>query len=155
MQRPFSLLHPRGRPRAEKYIKKPGEDLTSIITGIVQPKGQVHFAIGRPITHSELMQFNDCTNTDYHRQVAQLLDERIIAAYKLTPNNYIAHDMLYGQRRYENRYTSEQKQAFIAHLQQLHRYDYVDDPEALLNIFLGIYANPVTNKESALSASGQ
>ncbi len=46
--------------RTEKYIKKPGEDLTSIITGIVQPKGQVHFSIGRPLGHDELMQHHSC-----------------------------------------------------------------------------------------------
>lgn len=140
--------------RTEKYIKKPGEDLTSIITGIVQPKGQVHFSIGRPLGHDELMQFNDCTSTDYHRQVAKLLDRRIIAAYRLTPNNYIAHDLLYAQSRYKHHYTAQQEADFIAHLQQLHRYDYVDEPEVLRNILLGIYANPVTSHER-LAASGK
>jgi hypothetical protein len=86
--------------------------------------------------------------------VAKLLDRRIIAAYRLTPNNYIAHDLLYAQSRYKHRYTAQQATDFIAHLQQLHRYDYVDEPEVLRNILLGIYANPVTSHER-LAASGK
>ncbi|MGZ4118845.1 MAG: 1-acyl-sn-glycerol-3-phosphate acyltransferase, partial [Bacteroidia bacterium] len=32
-----------------KYVKAPGEDLNSIITGIMQPKGRIHMTVGKPI----------------------------------------------------------------------------------------------------------
>ena len=42
-----------------KYVKKPGEDLNSILTGLLQPKGRVHFELCEPITDEELMQFHN------------------------------------------------------------------------------------------------
>jgi hypothetical protein len=76
--------------------------------------------------------------------VAQLIDERIQSAYRLWPNNYIAHDMLYGQQRFIGEYTHEEKEAFEQHITKLDRYD--SDLGVLKDILLGIYANPVKNK---------
>lgn len=128
----------------EKYIKKPGEDLNSILTGILQPKGRVHFQFCDAITEKDLMRFNDCTHNEYHKQVAQLIDKRIINAYQLFPNNYIAYDMRYGQERFTKYYTREQKQAFKKHLAKLEHYS--DNLYVLKDILLGIYANPLKNK---------
>ena len=129
-----------------KYIKKPGEDLNSILTGILQPKGRVHFEVCDVITEKDLVEYNNCTNNEYHKQVAQLIDKRILSAYKLWPNNYIAHDMLYGQRKFVSKYTCDEEEAFKAHLSKLDQYD--SDLDVLKDIFLGIYANPVSNKLS-------
>lgn len=129
-----------------KYIKKPGEDLNSILTGILQPKGRVHFQVCDVITEKDLVEYNNCTNNEYHKQVAQLIDKRILSAYKLWPNNYIAHDMLYGQRKFVSKYTCDEEEAFKAHLSKLDQYD--SDLDVLKDIFLGIYANPVSNKLS-------
>jgi 1-acyl-sn-glycerol-3-phosphate acyltransferase len=132
-----------------KYIKKPGEDLNSILTGILQPKGRVHFQACTPIRREELLQFNDSTNNEYHKQVARLIDQRILKAYRLWPNNYIAHDMRYGQQRYAAHYTEAEKQAFEQHLTTLDRYEY--DSLALKDILLGIYANPVDNIKNTIN----
>lgn len=132
-----------------KYIKKPGEDLNSILTGILQPKGRVHFQACPPIRREELLQFNDSTNNEYHKQVARLIDQRILKAYRLWPNNYIAHDMRYGQQRYAAHYTETEKQAFEQHLTTLDRYEY--DSLALKDILLGIYANPVDNINNTIT----
>lgn len=129
-----------------KYIKKPGEDLNSILTGILQPKGRVHFQVCDVITEKDLVEYNNCTNNEYHKQVAQLIDKRILSAYKLWPNNYIAHDMLYGQRKFVSKYTCDEEEAFKAHLSKLDQYD--SDLDVLKDIFLGIYANPVSNRLS-------
>nr|AMP54951.1 hypothetical protein [uncultured bacterium]AMP55016.1 hypothetical protein [uncultured bacterium] len=79
-----------------KYTKKPGEDLNSILTGIVQSKGRVHIELCDPISHAELAKFENFTNNEYHKAVALLLDSRINTAYRLYPNNYIAYDLRYG-----------------------------------------------------------
>lgn len=131
--------------RLEKYIKKPGEDLTSILTGIIQHKGRVNFTLGVEITEDDLIQYDSCTNNDYHRLVAQLLDERINGAYKLYPNNYVAHDIRHGQTRFAAYYTPSDKMKFMKYMECLNDYD-VDDIDILKDLFLGIYANPVSNK---------
>lgn len=131
--------------RLEKYIKKPGEDLTSILTGIIQHKGRVNFTLGDEVTEDDLIQYDSCTNNDYHRLVAQLLDERINGAYKLYPNNYVAHDIRHGQTRFASYYTPSDKMKFMKYMECLNDYD-VDDIDILKDLFLGIYANPVSNK---------
>ncbi len=128
-----------------KYTKKPGEDLNSILTGIVQPKGRVHIELCDPISHAELSKFEPMTNNEYHRAVAHLLDSRINKAYRLYPNNYIAYDMRYGVKKYRDAYTDEEFETFRNHLKELERYD-TCDIENLADIFLGIYSNPITNK---------
>lgn len=133
--------------RQGPYIKKPGEDLNSILTGITQPKGRVHIEFCKPITEDELRQLGECTSCEFHKNVAELIDRRICTAYRLTPNNYIAHDMLYGTSEYANMYSQEQKAEFIAYMKQLEKYEMDCDVEALVNIFLGIYSNPVDSKK--------
>ncbi len=128
-----------------RYTKKPGEDLNSILTGILQPKGRVHFEICRPISLAELSSFEGQTNNEYHKSVAKLIDRRINLAYRLYPNNYIAHDLLYGNSKYKSMYSEEQYDAFIYRLSKLDKYD-TCDMERLKDIFLGIYANPIDNK---------
>lgn len=132
--------------RKVKYIKKPGEDLNSILTGILQHKGRVHFQLCPIITNEELMLYNGCTNNEYHKKVARLIDKRILRAYKLWPNNFIAHDILYGQHKYKDKYTSKEKEAFIKRLNILEHYE--DCSDMLKEIFLGIYANPINNMQN-------
>ena len=129
-----------------KYTKKPGEDLNSILTGILQPKGRVHIALCQPIRLAELSAFEEQTNNEYHKSVARLIDSRINTAYRLFPNNYIAHDILYGNTRYQSMYTDEEYNLFIHHLKELDRYEDTCDIERLRDIFVGIYANPVDNR---------
>lgn len=126
-----------------KYIKKPGEDLNSILTGILQPKGRVHFQLCPIIKKEELQQFDNCTNNEYHKNVAKLIDARILKAYKLWANNFIAYDMLYGQQRFKSEYTEAEKITFEKHLCKLDCYE--DCLDNLKDILLGIYANPVRN----------
>jgi 1-acyl-sn-glycerol-3-phosphate acyltransferase len=128
-----------------KYTKKPGEDLNSILTGIVQPKGRVHIELCDPISRVELTKLEHLTNNEYHKAVARLLDSRINTAYRLYPNNYIAYDLRYGTSRYKDCYTQQQLDAFRQRLDSLERYD-TCDIEKLKDIFLGIYANPANNK---------
>jgi 1-acyl-sn-glycerol-3-phosphate acyltransferase len=125
-----------------KYIKKPGEDLNSILTGLLQRKGRVHFELCEPINEDELIHYDHLTNNEYHKAVAQLIDSRINPAYRLWPNNYIAHDLRYGNKAFQSFYTTEQRDAFLRRLSHLDKYDDCD-LDQLKDIFLGIYSNPV------------
>ena len=128
------------------YVKKEGEDLNSILTGIVQPKGKVHFSICKPVTAEDLMPYAELPSNEFNKQVARLLDSRICSEYVLTPNNYIAYDLLHGTDRYCEHYTSEQKETFLKHAASLEAYSDSCDIEDLNRILLGIYANPIDSK---------
>ena len=128
-----------------RYTKKPGEDLNSILTGILQFKGRVHFELCPPISVAELSAFEGQTNNEYHKSVARLIDNRINTAYRLYPNNYIAHDLLYGNTKYSSMYTEKEYEAFVRHMSRLDRYD-TCDLDRLREIFIGIYSNPIDNK---------
>ena len=105
----------------------------------------MHFELCKPISVPELSAFESQTNNEDHKSVAKLLDRRINAAYRLYPNNYIAHDLLYGNEKYKSMYTQEQYDAFRERLALLDRYD-TCDLERLKEIFIGIYAHPVDNQ---------
>lgn len=126
------------------YVKKPGEDLNSILTGILHNKGRVHFAICDPIRPQELAKFRDLTLNNFNKEVAALIDKRIFREYRLWPNNFIAHDLLYATSEYKDRYSEEERQAFMNHCLKLMSYE-VESPDLLREKFLGIYANPVDN----------
>ena len=124
------------------YEKQPNEDLNSILTGIMQPKGYVHFHICPRVTEDDLKALNDCLSGEFYRRVAELMDSRINPNFHLHPNNYIAHDLRSGTETYAGHYTKEQKAAFVKYMDWMN--DYPDmDRKALEAIFLGIYANPV------------
>ena len=128
-----------------RYTKKPGEDLNSILTGIMQQKGRVHIELCQPISVAELSAFENQTNNEYHKSVAKLIDRRINTNYRLYPNNYIAHDLLYGNTKYRDIYTDEQYETFQKRLSKLDKYD-TCDIDRLKEIFVGIYSNPVDNR---------
>ena len=127
----------------QKYIKQPGEDLNSILTGIQQPKGHVHISFCEPLTREEL-EFDHKIPNDFYKKVAGIIDNRIYKHYRLYNNNYIAHDLRSGKNTYADKYSKEEKESFIARYQTM--LEQVEgDKETLTSLFLGIYANPIRN----------
>ena len=129
------------------YEKKPGEDLNSILTGIMQFKGHVHFHICQQVTEDDLNALSECPSGEFYKRVAELMDSRINPNFYLTPNNYIAHDLRDGTTTYATHYTDEQKAACVKYMEWMNEYPDFDHAE-LEAIFLGIYANPVDNQRS-------
>ena len=127
----------------EKYIKQPGEDLHSILTGIMQPKGHVHISFCQPLTQEDL-QFDYKVPNDFYKKVACLIDKRIYNHYRLYNNNYIAHDLHSNNDACKDKYTTEEKAAFIARCHSM--LEQIEgDKETLTSLFLGIYANPINH----------
>ena len=121
------------------YIKKPGEDYNSILTGITQYKGRVHLAVCEPLKKAELEAFRGLPSSAFNRAVAELIDARIRPAYRLYPNNYIAADLLSGQRAHS--YTDAERDAFLRHLDEIVvKKEY---PEEIRDILIQMYAKPV------------
>ncbi len=119
--------------RDRYYEKKPGEDLKSILTGITQPKGRVHYTVCDPVTPEDLAPWQDLPVNTFCRETAGLIDRRIRAGYKIWPNNRIAADYLEGNSW--GGYTPREKAAFEAHLASV--------PEELRYTVLKIYAGPL------------
>jgi Acyltransferase. len=127
----------------EKYVKQPGEDLKSILTGITQQKGNVHISFCEPLTKEEL-EFEHKTPNEFHKNVATLIDKRIYKNYKLFNNNYIAYDVLTGEDIYTKHYTKKERKTFVAHCDNMLK-EVEGNKIVLMTILLGIYAFPVDN----------
>jgi 1-acyl-sn-glycerol-3-phosphate acyltransferase len=136
------------KSRSEKYVKQPGEDLNSILTGVMQPKGDVHIHVGVPLSESDLEPLSGLPNNLFNKQAALLIDKQIVQNYRLSCNNYIAQDIRSQKEEYASCYTQEEKEKFLQHYKHVLDSE-VEDKKALGDIFLGIYANPLVNKIKA------
>lgn len=141
------LMH---RQSGEPYHKAPNEDFNSILSGICSPKGDVQLNICRPIDDEEIDEIAALPKADAYKALTALIDRRINGAYHLHATNYIAHDLLHGERRYADRYTKEQEKTFASHLGQAERM--FGGNETARSIFLGIYANPVDSRNALETA---
>lgn len=128
-----------------KYIKAPGEDLNSIITGIMQPKGRIHMAIGKPIVE-ELQTFEKSSNdNDKLKQLTTWVDQQIYTDYKLWPVNYIAADILNNNAHYSEYYSQKEKDNFMDYINSKIKM-LEGEKDVLFNLFIKMYANPVNSK---------
>lgn len=136
--------------RRQKYVKAEGEDLKSILTGIMQPKGNIHIAFNEPVSLEEIQDASQLDKNEKFKAICTAMDRRIVAEYKLWGNNYIAYDMLNATNEYASMYTAEQKAAFEGYMAaQLASVKLPDiDMVELKEIFLSIYANPVVGKKN-------
>lgn len=132
--------------RYQKYEKEPGEDLNSILHGIKQFKGHIHFSITHAISQEELRFCNHFEKNKKFEHLAEIIDKRVYLNYKLWPTNYIAYELLNQTYRYKDQYTKEEMDSFVEYMEQ-GLASLVGDPSELREIFLGIYANPVVNWE--------
>lgn len=135
--------------RTSRYIKQPGEDMMSILTGIRQPKGHIHMEAAPLIGDDELREASKRGGNERYQFIMKLMDRRIAEHYKLWKTNYIAADMVEGGSRYAGLYDASDKEAFGAYLEN--RLDSVGpdfERAEMRHLLLGIYANPVKVAES-------
>jgi len=128
-----------------KYVKAPGEDLNSILTGIKQAKGKIHVAFGKPI-NEELYEIDKALNeNDKIKNLAAYIDKQIYQNFKLNPVNYIAYDLLNQTNVFENNYNKDEKDNFIKYMNES-LSSLKGEAEVLKHLFISLYANPVINK---------
>ena len=134
--------------RKRKYVKAEGEDFKSIVTGIMQQKGDIHLNIGKPLTSEEIEQASLCDKNDRYQLIRHAVDLRVIDGYKLFKNNYIAYDIANHSFKYSHMYEKADLEQFVTYME--HQLDTVEpevNREDLRRIFIDIYANPVVTKE--------
>ena len=132
----------------QKYVKEPGEDLRSIIAGIMQQKGKINISVTPSITREELEYCDQFEKNAKFTHLAEIIDKRIYQNYKLFKNNYIAYDILNGTHTYEDQYSNDDKDNFVEYMRSgLSKLPCTKDGEMteMENIFLKMYANPVKN----------
>ena len=134
--------------RKRKYVKGPDEDWNSIMTGILQQKGNIHLNIGTQLTSDEIAAAALCDKNDRYQLIRHAVDRRVIEGYKLWKNNYVAYDLLNHSFKYSEMYDISDIEKFVAYMEhQLDTAEKEINREDLRRIFLEIYANPVITKE--------
>lgn len=134
--------------RKHKYVKAEGEDFNSIMTGIMQQKGNIHLNIGKPLTSDEIAEAAKCDKNDRYQLIRHAVDTRVIEGYKLWKNNYVAYDLANQSYKYSHLYEPADVEQFVAYMQkQLDTVEPEVNREDLRRIFIDIYANPVYTKE--------
>ena len=134
--------------RKQKYVKAEGEDFNSIMTGIMQKKGNIHLNIGTPLTSEEIAAAAKCDKNDRYQLIRHAVDVRVIDGYKLWKNNYVAYDILNHSFKYSDKYEMSDVEAFVAYMEhQLNTVEPEINRSDLRKHFLEIYANPVVSKE--------
>lgn len=126
------------------YIKEQGEDLRSILNGIVAKKGDVHIQVCKPIDFKDYNQLEGLDRNEALNQLAMIINNRIYTNYKMHKTNYIAHDMLYNKFEYTDKYSQEDYREFA---QVMHETlsDWKEELLELMEIYLKIYSTPIDN----------
>mgnify|MGYP000810317797 FL=1 len=130
-----------------EYKKTTADDLKNMQTGLFGYKGRVHFQTAACINDVLSRIDRSLPKQELFAGLSALIDKRIHANYRMYPNNYVAHDLLSEDNTYAGHYTEEDKQRFIAYLnQQLERIDIPGkDVPFLREKLLLMYANPLKN----------
>ncbi|MBO4455714.1 MAG: acyltransferase [Bacteroidales bacterium] len=131
--------------RDAPYVKKPKEDLHSILTGIRQNKGHIHLSIGKPLSASEIAEAAALTGNDRYQRLRGILDDRIRGGYKLWKTNYMGYDLMNGTSEYLGvKYLPEDLARFREYTEhKITKLERRLDRDALRDIFWHIYGNPV------------
>ena len=132
--------------RYQRYEKAPNEDLMSILHGITQHKGHVQLVVAPSVSEAELKFCDQFEKNHKFSKLASMIDLRVYENYKLWKTNYIAYDLLNKSYKYADHYDENDKKHFIDYMENGLK-DVVGETDELREIFLGIYANPVANRE--------
>lgn len=137
--------------RDQKYEKAADEDLRSILTGLTSHKGRIHLSIGKTIDAQDLEVMADFPNlNDKLRILGEMIDQQIFQLYKLWPSNYMAYDLLYGDREAATEYSNDDLCAFELRMKKRLKAAGLTQDEDYTWL-LKMYANPVRNMLGILS----
>ena len=128
-----------------QFKKTVQDDLKSMLQGIENYKGRVHFAVGSPL--EDLLEGVEMplNKNDLIKRVAELIDQEIYKQYHLWPTNYVAYDIIQDRQDFVDKYTPEDKAKFMRHIDKLS--EEAEEPtDAIRAIILQIYATPLENK---------
>lgn len=129
------------------YKKSTADDLKNMQIGLFGFKGRVHFQAAACI-NDELPQMDrSLPKNELFTRISALIDKRIHANYRIYPNNYVALNLLEGNETFSQQYTAEDKQRFLAYIEQQLALIEIPDKDLLFlrEKMLQMYANPLKN----------
>lgn len=139
----LKMPHLMAKSRNEEYVKNPGEDFKTMLSGVLGQKKHIHIHAGDVLD----TEFDDIVSKIENKNkqlqaVSQIIDDSIIQNYKLWPTNFIAYDLLHENNQYSANYSENEKMLFERRMEM--RID-ISDAD-MKKSFLAMYANPVINK---------
>lgn len=144
------------RKRDPQFHKSKRDDLLSMETGLLSPKGRVHFHLGQCINDG-LERFESDERGPVVREACSLIDCTIHSGYHIFPGNYIAYDEYNGTQEFADRYTADDVAAFDRYINsQLDKVELTDvspnERAYMRRTILMMYANPLANQLRARTA---
>lgn len=135
----------------EGFKKSQQDDLVNMQTGIFGYKGRIHFQTG-PCINNELEALRGLPKVEIFTKVSEIIDRYIHLNYRMYPANYIACDMLNGNKAMAEHYTAEDKAKFEAYLEKKISLINIPDKDIdfLRERILTMYANPAINHLHAI-----
>lgn len=135
----------------EGFKKSQHDDLVNMQTGIFGYKGRIHFQTG-PCINDELEALRGLPKVEIFTKVSEIIDRYIHRNYRMYPANYIACDMLNGNKAMAEHYTAEDKAKFEAYLEKKISLINIPDKDIdfLRERILTMYANPAINHLHAI-----
>ena len=135
----------------EGFKKSQQDDLVNMQTGIFGYKGRIHFQTG-PCINDELETLRGLPKVEIFTKVSEIIDRYIHRNYRMYPANYIACDMLNGNKAMAEHYTAEDKAKFEAYLEKKISLINIPDKDIdfLRERILTMYANPAINHLHAI-----
>lgn len=136
----------------ENYKKSDKDDLKNMETGLFGYKGSVCFRTGNCLNEALVKVDRTLPKQELFSAIAAIIDHEIHRNYTIYPGNYVAHDLLSGESRFADKYTSGEKEVFENYLaKQLDKIELADkDIPFLRSKLLEMYANPLVNYLAAL-----
>ncbi|MCM1483891.1 MAG: 1-acyl-sn-glycerol-3-phosphate acyltransferase [Muribaculaceae bacterium] len=135
-----------------EFKKSQRDDLFSMETGLLQPKGRIHFELGDCI-NAQLDTLGGITDkVETVKRICAMIDCSIHGGYHIYPVNYVAYDLLHGTSKYSAEYTTDDVEGFkdYVHRQlgkvQLESAPSDMDMKFMYEMMLSMYANPLRNK---------
>tara|TARA_R110001592_G_scaffold208843_2_gene459893 strand:- start:7145 stop:8296 length:1152 start_codon:yes stop_codon:yes gene_type:complete len=138
------------KEKGETYVKQPNEDVQQMVRGMQGQKGNIKIVFADKI-NTKIEEFRGITNrNEIIKKMASIIDNEVHLNYHLWVTNYIAFDVLNDSIQFQNKYSAEQKQDFLAYMSNKLKSINIDNPDAR-RLFLTMYANPVKNQKLVLT----
>ena len=133
------------------FKKSRQDDLDNMRTGILGYKGRVSYHCAAP-ANTWASELDNLPRNEFFAAFASRMDREIHRGYHLYPCNYIAADLLAGNREHAEHYTADDEHRFAQYLKgQMAKITIPNkDEDFLRERLLTMYANPVKNYQNAL-----
>lgn len=128
-----------------RYTKEKNEDIESMRKGIFGYKGNIHYHFGKPIGEEIIALPDGLRKNDFIKRLSMIIDRQVIGNYKIQKCNYIAFDMIHGDRAGDLGYNASEKEKFVLDMESKIA-TISGNKDELKSIFLQMYARPLQNQ---------